>query len=585
MSTPNCSDFVTRTEYNALLARLDELLYEIQLVQLDLTGHKSLDVPQAHNYRPQFEVVTELNNNELITAVVIEGESQNDVVELPNSVVSNVTCDIFDQSDGSYVVKIGVNGEFDEDILTLPEPEQLDFTITEINLGQFDFEIVLGEQLKTQTLNISVPDDNQPELTQSNLVLDAEYNEVNNVLTITIADGESSATARVLIDANVINDFGGGGNSVSCENFSQELTNCCADLSQEFQDCCGQLLSAIATNLQKIQELEQYVTIDISGSVCSDYSCDFPKDESEQPLLTYAEATLTKKEFEGKGIAGLNERLKYLATNQDAIYKEICKAIDPITKIYRDDLYQFCNNSGISRNDYPDTTEGTEQYTAAVDIYLAELVSQSKYGPLINAAAESENGVLLSAPASYINGILADFALIQGRNNHQALCGISEAEPEVVTLIASEKELGRIEGKVLVLHFVTLDNYPKRTKGSNKRPIQIPAPKEDYDWDTDFANIRWVQGNQYAKLKLKGYKQGITGWFQDAAAANSCFDQLLSLTTAEEQGRNIPDHTNGREDIPVRTSRPYRAFLSCEDVPGEPQTLITYHPPQDEESN
>ena len=564
MSTPNCSDFVTRAEYNALLARLDKLLFEIQLVQLDLTGHKSLDVPDAHNYTPEYEVITELNDNVLTTTVVIESESRSDSIEFPNAEVPSVTCDIFDSGDGGHVIKVGVNGEFDEDTLYIEELP-LDFVITEQRDNQYQFDLTLGEQQKTQTLTVTIPE--QTEENTSNLTLDADYNENNNVLTITVADKESSATARVFIEVIANNNPGGGGN-VSCEN-----------LSQEFQDCCAQILAAIATNLEKIQQVEQYVTIDVSSTVCSDYKCEFPKDESDQPLLTYAEATFTEKVFEGKGIAGLNERLKYLATNQDAIYKEICKAIDPITKIYREDLYQFCDNSDINRNDYPDTSEGTEQYNAAVDIYLAELVAQSKYGHLLNAAGEEENGVILSAPASYINGILADFALIQGRNNNQALCAIAEREPtDVVSVVASPEVVTNVSGKVLTLHFVTLDNYPKRKAGSYPRPIHIPGAKEEYDWETDFKDLRFIQGDQYGELTLEGYRKKVSGWFESVAAGNAYFDAVLKLTTATEKNRNFPQHSNPRTDIVVQSTRPHRAFIESVNAQGRAICHAVYRP-------
>ena len=170
---------------------------------------------------------------------------------------------------------------------------------------------------------------------------------------------------------------------------------------------------------------------------------------------------------------------------------------------------------------------------------------------------------------------------------HKEICeGIKLMEnPDTVTLLASERDVGRVEGNVLILHFVTLDNYPKRQAGSSPRVIRIPEPKDEYDWGTDFKDIRWEQGNQFARLKLEGWKQGVSGWFKDAAAANACFDQLIQLTNAKETGRSIPIHTNPRTDIQVRPTRPYRAFISREVNPGEGETLFKYLPPADEEEN
>ena len=172
------------------------------------------------------------------------------------------------------------------------------------------------------------------------------------------------------------------------------------------------------------------------------------------------------------------------------------------------------------------------------------------------------------------------------RAANETICSaIDELEESTITIVASERDIARIEGDILILHFVTMDNYPKRKRGSNKRPIRIPAPKAEYDWDVDFKDIRWVQGNQYAKLKLEGYKQGISGWFKNADSANATFDRLMQLTTATEKGRNIPNHTNGRDDIVERETRPYRAWIACEETPGEGKTLTKYFPPSENEEN
>lgn len=152
---------------------------------------------------------------------------------------------------------------------------------------------------------------------------------------------------------------------------------------------------------------------------------------------------------------------------------------------------------------------------------------------------------------------------------------------EVVTVVASEKEHILIEGNQLILHFVTLDNYPKRQANSSYRSIQIPAPKASYDWAIDFEPLRWRQGNQYAKLILTGYKHAVSGWFENTTAANAFFDAVLTLTTATEKERIFPGHSLQKTNFTIRDSRPYRAFIVSKDGNNQPQTLTKYFPPTD----
>jgi len=597
----NCTNFCTRAECEALAARIGALEQALELLEASFEAHTQQQIPQAHQYTPEITVNSVIENGELITDVTVDRQSDFSTVPLPDGLIPFVTFDIFELAPGEYVFKVGVNGEFDEDTLIIEQPIiDLTLGLTSINeveatlqynddlytattsLPRYDvaidtFEIApdthvltvqVGEERAETTLYI--PEPQETENIASQIQVGATYS--NDILTIQVSDGQSGDVAQVFIDADVVNNFGGGGNQgeedMSCENLSQELT-----------DCCGQILAAVATNLQKIQELEQYVTVDVSSSVCSDYKCEFPTDQNDQPLLTYAEATLKEKEFEGKGIAGLNERLKYLATNQDAIYKEICKAIDPVREIRKNDFYSFCNLGGISRNDYEDTSEGTELYEAAVEVYLAQLASESKYGYLINAASSGENPVILSAPASYINNILIDFALIQSRNNSTALCAAIETEPDdVVSVVASPEVITNVAGKVLILHFVTLENYPKRQAGSYPRPVQIPAALESYEWDEHFKDLRWVQGNQYGELELEGYRKKVSGWFRDEAAGNAYFDAVLNLTTAVQKNRNFPKHLNPRTDIVVQEQRPHRAFIESVNPNGRAICHVKYRP-------
>ena len=245
---------------------------------------------------------------------------------------------------------------------------------------------------------------------------------------------------------------------------------------------------------------------------------------------------------------------------------DICKAVDPLMKITLEDMYNFCDSSEIIREDFPDSKQGEDDYKQALKAYFLELQKESKYGYLIpdsQNANESANLLkLIEAPTNWTNYIISDFALIQSRINRNIICGIDIPEmPDVVTIVASEKDVHRVKTKSLVLHFVTLDAYPKRSANQGYRPTHIPAAKESYDWIADFEDLRWTQGNQFAELRFVEPYVPVSGWFADVDAANAYFDKVLTLTTATEDNRVFTEHSNPKTDYSVRETRPYRAFI------------------------
>jgi hypothetical protein len=257
-------------------------------------------------------------------------------------------------------------------------------------------------------------------------------------------------------------------------------------------------------------------------------------------------------------------------------YSDVCKAIEPIDQIKLQDLYQFCDDSGIDRADYPEGDSGFRDYQDAVKAYLQALLNETKYAPLIDSTT---GDILLSAPKYWITNILADFSLIQSKINQKKLCSLNIDEPDVVSIVASPKVVTNVDGKVLILHFVTEANYPKRARGSNYRQIQIPGAKTEYIWELDFANLRWNQGNQYAELVLNEYRATVSGWFANQSAADTFFDAVLALTIGTEKNRKYPKHKFPRTDIQAQITRPYRAFIESINDQGQAVCHVKYVPP------
>ena len=166
-------------------------------------------------------------------------------------------------------------------------------------------------------------------------------------------------------------------------------------------------------------------------------------------------------------------------------------------------------------------------------------------------------------------------------NVNLALCDVKTQD--TVAIVASDRELTRINGQQLILHFVTLDNYPRRQRNSSYRPIQIPLPKQNLQWD-DFENIRWEQGNFYAELQLKTasgtiIKPSVSGFFSNKTEADNFFDSALALTDLIENNRKYHEFDNPQRNITQQITRIYRVFITSVDANGNAICETKFVPP------
>lgn len=461
-----CPDLCTAEKCRELEGRIGALEQALELLEAAFEAHTNQAIPIAHNYTPYVKVDLRVDNYTLACFVAVDDYYGFDQVELPPPPDPDVAFDIFALDDGSYVFKVQVNGESDEDTLTLPQSNlSLDGSFTGDLLT---LTVADGESQDTTQITIPLPE--QTEHVESNLKLSASY--VSDILTISIADGESQDTAQVFIDADVINNFGGGGSNVSCDNISNDIQTCCNNISSEIQDCCSQILTAIDNISNQVRTVEQEITIDITDTVNSDYEC------VENEVTKVIEPKLVPKTISNKGLLGLHEHLKLMSANLDAIFKPLC------------DL-------------------------------------------------ENET---------------------------------------VVSIVASDKVIPNASGKLLVLHFVTLENYPKRSRNSTYWQIHIPAARDSYVWNDDFLDLRFNRGNQYAELRFNEFKNPVSGWFADITAADNYFDAVLGLTIATEKNRVYPVHKTPQTNVTPRITRPYRAFIESVNSQGEAECHIKYIP-------
>ncbi len=378
----------------------------------------------------------------------------------------------------------------------------------------------------------------------------------------------------------------------------------CDELERKLDNCCSQILNSISSlqdivvgdlsNITNITtETKEYVTVDISGTANTDYQCEFEVNEDKELIPGYAISNITKEGYQGQayqgvGLVGIHENLKLINTNLDSIHSDLCKAIDPVTTIEVNDLYTYCiNNFEIDQSLYFNEL-GNPKYPSAIDDFnrevqriLNDLLKDTKYAYLINKAAGDK---LITAPNNWITRILADFALIQGKINNQAICNIDIPEsPDVVSIVASDKVLGKHQGKNLVLHLVTFENYPKRNANSTYWQQQIPDPKDEYDWNIDFKDLVWQRGNLYCELYFNGIKDPVSGWFAGKGAADSWFDSILKLTNATERNRKYHEQKTSTRTITSNLVRPYRAFITSINDVGQGVCEVKYVPPIENE--
>ena len=453
---------------------------------------RSVELP---TFEPEFSFDMSVSGNTLGVGIIFDGESILRSVELP-TFEPFVTLDIFETGENKFTIKASVNGESDEDILT-----------------------------------IDIPD-------------------------------------------------------MNCDELEEKLDRCCSEITNTLNNLSLQLTNAESIINQSVDEVYQQITIDVSGQIDSNLTCNFPIDDNGNAIPTHAQSQSEKITYSGTGIAGLHEKLKAIAANLTLIHNDVCKAVDPISSISVNDVYRLCkSNIDVNRDDYFDElgnekfTNASEQYEAAITEGLNALIAETKYGDMIQNAVD---GKLIEAPNNWIIPILSDFALIQGKINNKAICDIEiPDDPEVVSIVASDKVVKRSDGKILVLHFVTPANYPKRSRNSSYWQVQIPAALDEYDWCEHFETLKFDRGNCYAELKFKQFSNPVSGFFRDKDAADAYFDAVLGLTTATEKNRVYHEHKTPGTNIIERTTRPYRAFIESVNDAGQAICHVKYVPPKE----
>ena len=552
-----------------------------EVLTLSVADGESQDTAQVQIPLPEPTEHVESNlkisaswQSEILTISVADGESQDTAqVQIP-----------LPEPTEHVESNLKLNGIFQSEILTLTvadgeSQDTVQISIPKVELPEPEIDFSFDMSVQGNTLGVGIIFDGESifksvelPVFQPFVVVDVFERDNNNFVVKVSVNGESDEDI-LTIDIPDMN----------CDQLEEKFDLCCSKIINALNDLSLQLTNAESIINQSVDEVYREITIDMEGTARDTYKCTFPKKDDGTLIPTYAESENETIIYNGKGLKGLQKQINLISNNLRDIHSDVCKAIPPISNITKDDLYRYCfNNPNVDRSQYFNE-RGIEKYTGAalqykqiVESYLQNLLIDSKYGYLLDNAVE-EN--LITAPTHYIAQMTADFALIQGRINNKAICDIKIPEdPEVVSILVNDRIAPVSEDKYLVLHFVTEGNYPKRKRNSSYWEITIPAAKDSYTWDSDFKDLRFYRGNQYAELKFNEFKNPVSGFFANKDVADAYFDKVLKLTTATEKNRGYPKHKYPQTNVVERITRPYRAFLESTNNAGQAVCHIKYVP-------
>ena len=611
---PEAHDYNSNLRIDGSVA--NEILY-LTIADVTSTDTAEISIPYSE-FEPfvTFDIFP-IGDNQFQFQVSVNGDSDSDILSLNNR-ESNLKIDGSVSNDVLYLT-IADGNSYDIAEILLPFDHNHDVRVfgSEIfSNGQngIALQVFVDDSSDSTSFPLTPPDTRvnvNTDIYDNTLIVDVSVGNENDSDTVDLPVFKPFVTVDVFpVENSFVIQVSVNGDSDS-DSFSIEIPEMnCDELVNAIDECCNQLKNKIdntrdylvaeieesENNLNnelfilrnlflqdiqdvkgKIEDVEQWVTVDISGTTQSNYQYEFVKDEQGNLIVDYAQTITKEANYTGVGLTGIHKNLQIINTNLTAIHDHVCKAIQPYQTITVDDLYQFCDDSGIKRENFADTPFGETKYNEAVEAYFASLFAESKYNYLVNE--EALDGILVDAPQYWATNILSDFSLIQSRINNNGICELKTAEPtDVVAIVASDKVLGKHQGKTLVLHLVTFENYPKRSRNSTYWQQQIPDAKQDYDWDTNFLNLVWQRGNLYCELYFEGIKDPVSGWFANKAAANSWFDSILPLTTATERNRKYHEQLTPTRQITANTVRPYRAFITSVNDAGLGVCEVKYIP-------
>lgn len=571
--------FVTKKEFN------DHVLTQV-----------NADNDLAHTYNPEIDnnlsAIVNDNNITVVSDIYLEGKQATAQTEIPfNNFESNLKIDgtvtgktlLLSIADGnsSDTAEIPLffvlQDDFDEHLkLDIPKAHNYEPVepIVNVNANILDdtlfIDVAVNDSSDVATIELPVFEP----------IVSVNANILNDTLFIDVAVNDSNDVATVELPSIDIPDM-------NCDELETALKNGLDDLKRTVQQENDQNQARIdGLNFQldlrtgEISDLVNQVLTELNQSFLDSFVVGGCQEKTvevngEENPATWGETEYTPINIPvaGAGIIGIAQLIKTINIQVSALHQDLCSAIPP--------NFNLKNTTPLTCLEDISSSIPTEEFLGTDTDFnhlLAEFQGEEPTPPESNTITLRKN---LYQYLAYKLYLLQE----QQINNFQLLCRTAENNQDVVSIVASDKVIPHVRGAVLILHFVTLDNYPKRSRNSSYRPVQIPAARKPipnqpapYKWDEDFKDLYWIQGNQYAELRFEENYKPVSGWFESETAANEYFDKVLTLTTATEINRVISKHKTPKTNIPVRTTRPYRVFICELNSQGQNQCLAKYYP-------
>lgn len=327
-----CTDLCTAAKCQELEQRIVDLeskyttlLDAILTLKTNFEFHEQNNIYDAHNYQPTIEFDVSEYEGTLYFYLDIDEYSAFSDVQMPGINLDNLEI-IFESKE--------IIGEYDliiSDPITFSQASgflKVDYPEVKLELEHFYYDNTIELYLigKEYTSNVYSEiiielDELQIEEEEEQYSLDVSLNYAGGFLEVVVTYGNSSDFDTVEIDAEIINNYYGGGNDdVSCQQIEQQIDDCCIQILTAIGGVSSQLTNAETLLSSENTEIKNELTIDVSGQTVTEFVCE---DEDEQTV------TSTALNYSGKGIDGIHQLLKTTNQNLQTIFEAICLK-DPV---------------------------------------------------------------------------------------------------------------------------------------------------------------------------------------------------------------------------------------------------------------
>ena len=269
---------------------------------------------------------------------------------------------------------------------------------------------------------------------------------------------------------------------------------------------------------------------------------DNPKKEGE--YFAYKE---NKKIYRGEGLIGLSAQIDAISAQIKAMHKDLEKCADELV-------------------DPP--KKSPQKCSDKKDIDL-EAIDLNELGVWKPEKRKYKSNFLIAK--------LLDWNQLDRENIIKELC---ELEGNTIPIDPIEIEENYYRGNYLII--LWMEDKKEKDKNPSIWRTRYPNPKKGLGWK-DFEKLVMNKGNQFASMKLEGFKNSIRGHFKDKKSADYYFNSVLKLIKSKEAKSNNRRYTEiSKQKTNYKETRlkVYRAFMVSLNDTGIAQKIECFEPPE-----